>query len=306
MSRHYLSDQHQQCIIVFIQKAFPQLFDRHVSASQSEVHSEHIQQRLTPFFEKMDSTMQEIDQIVENCARLSSEREAFKTKLKEQRDHILKLKELSDNGAKTMESLHQIVKNMEKIIDELKTRSISGPKLISSNGTYTWKVNFRSINDNGQTIVSEPFYTSQSGYKMALTCGINVDNESQKQYASISFIILCGEFDSILRWPLQFPINLMILDLSGKKRDIVHTVLPNTQKMEFVKPSSDKNTTFHITQFCAADTLLEPSHGYMQDNFMLVQIYINFMAPCVMLSSNEVLKTADDPIQRTILNVPEN
>ncbi|CAF1130259.1 unnamed protein product [Rotaria sordida] len=62
--------------------------------------------------------------------------------------------------------------------------------------------------DNGQTVQSEPIQTSQSGYKLAISCGIFVDEQNKKRYVSISFIILPGEFDPILSWPFRFPVTI--------------------------------------------------------------------------------------------------
>ncbi|CAF1226672.1 unnamed protein product [Rotaria sordida] len=61
---------------------------------------------------------------------------------------------------------------------------------------------------NGQVVQSEPIQTSQSGYKLAISCGIFVDEQNKKRYVSISFIILPGEFDPILSWPFRFPVTI--------------------------------------------------------------------------------------------------
>ncbi|CAF4937640.1 unnamed protein product, partial [Rotaria sp. Silwood1] len=177
--------------------------------------------------------------------------------------------------------------NMDKLLGNMKSKPIAGPKLLSLDNTHTCKVNLDSLIIDGQTVQSEPVHTSQSGYNLALSFGICVDEQSEKSYLSISFIILPGEFDAILPWPFRFPITISILDLKGSKKNISHSIPWDARKVIFNRPASNANVSFQITQFCLVDILRANSNTYVQDGFIFVQLHINFMESCAQPTPNK-------------------
>ncbi|CAF4644880.1 unnamed protein product, partial [Rotaria sp. Silwood2] len=300
--QHYLSHQHQQCLIWFIKKLFPKASQRQAKSVLQPFIDEQYTHMLTASIERIDLIAQDIEPIIQNCANLTSERQKHETKIAEIRAQSVKIKESSDKNAKITENCYQQFVDMDKLLDGINLKSITGPWLLSSDNTYTYKFNLHSLINNGQTVQSEPVHTSQSGYKLALIYGVFLDEKSQKRYLSISFIILPGEFDAILSWPFRFPITISILNLKETKKNINHSIPWNFQTVAFNKLINNTNVPFQISQFCLVDTLLDNTNTYVQDGLIFVKIHIDFMEPSANPTPNkEGLRTIQDPIQTNIL-----
>jgi hypothetical protein len=294
---------HQQHLMKFIKQILPQYSRGQSKLIFKKNFDEQYQRNLVECLGRMELLFHEIDPIIANCARVTAERQEIETKINEFRAQVSKIKELSNNSAKLLESLHQILVNMHKILDEIKLKSVTGPKLISLDSTYTWKVNISLLINNVQAIQSEAIHTSKSGYKLMLSCEIYVDAQKQKRYISISLILLRGEFDAILPWPMVFPITLSIIDLTTAKKHISHPIPCDSRISAFNKPTGDANIPFRIAQFCAVDTLLENGNNYIQDGFIFIQMYLDFTAPSANPIPNKGLsKPIEDVIQRNILS----
>ncbi len=120
--------------------------------------------------------------MIENCARLGLERQTMETKVKEIRTQAVKVKGFSDNSAKLLESIEQIFVYIHKIVDEIKSKPMTGPKLLSLDSTYICKFNVAAIINDGRSIQSEPVQTSQSGYKLVLSCEMIEKGQKKKRY----------------------------------------------------------------------------------------------------------------------------
>jgi len=306
ISQHYLEKTHQQLLMKFIKQILPQYSRGNSKSVFQKTVDEEYQRSLTECLVKIHSLIQEIDPIIGNCARLTSERQAIETKINQLRTQFSKeIKEPSENSVKILEIIHQILANMDKLLDEIKSKSITGLILISLDGTHTSKVNVAILITNGQTIQSESFHSCQSGYKMGLSFDIHIDERNQKRYLSISFIIFPGEFDAILSWPFVYPITISVMDLTGTKKHIVQTTSRDGRTVAFNRPVSNKNSSFCVSKFCLLDTLLENGNSYVQDGYLFVQTHVDFAASSANPSSNpnkDTLKIVNDPIQNNILS----
>jgi hypothetical protein len=288
-----------------VKEILPQFYRGQVSLALQKSLNEPNQRALTEYLERIDSLIQEIDRVINDCVRLNSDRQIEVTKINEIRAQSKNIKESFDNTTKLIESLHQILANMNKLLDEIKSKPMTGPKLLSSDNTYTWKLSFLALINNGHGMQSEPVHTSQSGYRIALACEIHMDEKYQKRYVSVSFMILPGEFDAILSWPFQFPITLTLVDLTAVKKHIHHSIPLNVRTEAFDRPLGNAITPFKIGQFCSVD-ILEKNNNYIQDGSMYIQMHINFAAPGVHpVSEKEQSKVIYDPIQTNIVsNIP--
>jgi hypothetical protein len=288
-----------------VKEILPKLNRGQVNLALQKSLNEPNQRALTEYLERIDSLIQEINRIINDCVHLNSDRQIEEAKINEIRAQSKNIKESFDNSTKLIESLHQILANMHKLLDEIKSKPMAGPKLISSDNTYTWKLNYLPVINNGCAIQSEPVHTAQGGYKLALACEIHMDEKYQKRYVSVSFMILPGEFDAILSWPFQFPIALTLVDLTAVKKHIHHSIPLNFRTGAFDRPLSNAITPYKLSQFCPVD-ILENNNNYIQDGFMYIQMHINFAAPGVHpVSEKEQSKVIYDPIQTNIVsNIP--
>ncbi len=303
ISQHYLGKKHQQLLLKFIKQILPQYSRGHSKLVFQKTVDEPYQRNLTGCLGKIELLIQEINPIIANCARLTSERQTIETKINELRTQLAKkIKELSDNSTKLLESLVQILASMHKLLDEIKSKPVTGCKLLSLDNTFIWKVNFSSLMNSLQAIQSEAIHTSQSGYRMVLSCEIFVDAQNQKRYVSISLIVLRGEFDAIISWPMVFPLTLSIIDLTATKNHIFHSIPCGSRTTAFDRPINDANIPYQIHQFCSVDTLLEKGNNYIQDGFIFIQLYIDFTVSIANPISNKGLsKPTPDFIETNIL-----
>lgn len=306
MGQHYLSDQHQHCILRFIETQFPQTSKTQVK-SVLQSFDEQDRQTLTAVTEKIDSLNQELNPIIDNCCHLTSTIEKNESNIKEIRMKSNQIKESCDKNEETTQSINQTLLNINKLVNETKSKLPGSLKLLSPDGTYTFKVHILSIIDNKQTIQSEPVHTSPSGYKLAIRCSIYVDEHSQTSYVSISFIINVGEFDAILSWPFSYPVVLSIRELNGTKKNMECSISWQSQFVTMHRPTNDKKSSLHMEKFCPVDTLLTNEKNYLQDGFIFVHLQIDFLASCVTTNANQekLMKTTSNFIQTNIFpNVP--
>ena len=193
--------------------------------------------------------------------------------------------------------------NMDSLLDEIKSKSPTGLKLISLDSTFIFKLNIVALMNQGQTMQSEVFYTSQSGYKITLNCDQYIDEQTEKRFISISFVILPGEFDAILNWPFTYPITIKILDLVGTKKDIVHSISYDVQISTLTRPVNNGSSSFVIKKSCPVDLLIENGNTYIQDGFIYLQTYIDFTAHGSHQNLDKASsKIINDPIQNNILS----
>ena len=238
-----------------------------------------LQQSLVQFLERIDVLLGEIAPIAENCDRLRAQRTAIQAKITEERATVAKINEMSNNGTKLVETIYQLFKSMKKTIDELKSKSNRRINFISANGTFIDKLNVSLLIDNGQTIRSEPILTSVSGYAMELIYELETDGHKQKSYLTVSLVLLKGNFDPILTWPIMYPITISILDPSPTKNHIQHSVSIPERPAFFNRPVNGSNKPYKIQRLCSVDKLDDKGSSYIQDGLLFVQLQIDFTPP---------------------------
>lgn len=287
----------------FIRHILPQYSRRHLKSVTQKIHDEKYHGNLTECLTKIGTLLQEVNPLIANCTQLNSMQQSIEAKINEVRTQVAKkIKETSDSSAKLLESLQEILMNMHKLLDEIKSKPTMGPAVLSLDNTYIWKVNFAALLTNTQTMVSEAIHTSQSGYRLSLNCEIFIDGPKQKRYISISLVVLRGEFDAILSWPMNYPISLSIIDLTATKQHISHSIPCESRATTFHRPINDKNLPFRISQFYPVDALIAKGSNYIQEEFMFIQLSIDFTAPSAYPCPNKVFsKPIEDAIQRNIV-----
>ncbi len=79
----------------------------------------------------------------------------------------------------------------------------------SYSGVLTWKIRDVSAKlaeartSEGLELVSMPFFTSPSGYRLQASLFLNGNGAGEASHMSVYIKILPGEFDSILKWPFR-------------------------------------------------------------------------------------------------------
>ncbi|UJR16554.1 hypothetical protein I4U23_003455 [Adineta vaga] len=304
LGKHTLSNEHQLSIFAFVKAITLQSSEQQDIITFTKPLENSYQHLLLPYQVKIDALNEETDRITENCDQLESERKIKETSINEVRAQFANINKSSESNIQLIADIHGILMGMSKILDDIKSKSLTGPKLLSWDGLFIWNIKFSEFKNNRQSIQSEPFHSSQSGYKLALRCEIYEDKLEKTSYISISFVILLGEYDAILTWPFEYPITLSIVDLSIHKKDISYEITNESRALPFSRPINNINSPYRVEKFCPLNKLSKSNSNYLQNDTMFVRAYIDFSKPTTnSVSSKEQVKvTTSNPIHHDIVS----
>lgn len=146
-------------------------------------------------------------------------------------------------------------------------------------GSIVWKVAGYSRRKNdarcGRTLslYSQPFYTSKYGYKCCARVYINGDGQGKGTHISLFFVVMKGEFDSILPWPFRQKVTFMLLDQGPDRRHLTDQFRPDPTSSSFRRPTSDMNIASGCPLF-VSHTMLEGS-SYIKEDTMFLRIVVD-------------------------------
>ncbi|ESO02952.1 hypothetical protein HELRODRAFT_81197, partial [Helobdella robusta] len=149
----------------------------------------------------------------------------------------------------------------------------------SYNGVLLWKVtNYREHKNKaviGQTtsLYSQSFYTSRYGYKMCARIYLNGDGIGNGTHISMFFVIMKGDYDTILEWPFRHKVTLMILDRSGNECHISDSFLPDPRSSSYQKPTSACNVASGCPMF-ATQSDIEENRNFLNDDCLFIKIIV--------------------------------
>ena len=124
---------------------------------------------------------------------------------------------------------------------------------------------FRTKKEMDQKFTSSSFYTSASGYRMAVRVFPNGDGEGRDSFVSVCAPILEGKYDNFLKWPFTGSITFTLLNQLDDNNHCSHTTtLSNEHKavvgVDWGKPKFIAHSKLGIdlekkTQYLREDTL---------------------------------------------------
>ncbi len=126
------------------------------------------------------------------------------------------------------------------------------------------------------TIDSPPFYSSSTGYKMCLRLTLSGDRNGRDTYISLSFALMCNDYDAILTFPFCFKMIFCLYDLSGQQQNIIDVVVPDTKLEAFRRPQSDIKFTCVLPKFIPLSVLLKENSPYIHDDTIYIKAMIDF------------------------------
>lgn len=90
------------------------------------------------------------------------------------------------------------------------------PPKYSEDGVHKWKIgDYSSLKNNLYPVFSSPFYTHRNGYKLMLQLDINGRDAGKNSHLSLYMVILCGECDSTLSWPLKINVKFTLYNFAN-------------------------------------------------------------------------------------------
>ncbi|KAK6488733.1 TNF receptor-associated factor 5-like [Huso huso] len=153
---------------------------------------------------------------------------------------------------------------------------------MSYNGKLIWKIQDykkkkkEAVEGRVPSIFSQAFYTSRSGYRLCARAYLNGDGTGKRTHLSLYVVMMRGEFDSLLPWPFEQSVTLMILDQSGAKNDIVDVFRPDLNSNSFKRPVNEMNLAFGFPCFVTHTALEAPKNGiYVKDETLFVKVKVD-------------------------------
>ncbi|KAM5202766.1 TNF receptor-associated factor 5 isoform 2-T3 [Hipposideros larvatus] len=149
------------------------------------------------------------------------------------------------------------------------------------NGKLIWKVtDYRmkkkeALDGHTVSIFSQPFYTSRCGYRLCARAYLNGDGSGKGTHLSLYFVVMRGEFDSLLQWPFRQRVTLMLLDQSGKKNHIVETFKADPNSSSFKRPDGEMNIASGCPRFVAHSMLENAKNTYIKDDTLFLKVAVD-------------------------------
>ena len=182
-------------------------------------------------------------------------------------DAVTKLQRVEN----TMSSMELRQNELELRMRLLETASYNG-KLIWRLTNYA-KRKQDAVNGRTLSLYSQPFYTSQFGYKMCARVYLNGDGMGKGTHLSLFFVVMRGECDPLLQWPFRQRVSMSLLDQSGAGRHITDNFRPDPTSTSFQKPRMEMNIASGSPMF-AEQTVVE-SDKYLRDDTIFIRITVD-------------------------------
>ena len=175
--------------------------------------------------------------------------------------------ELQKEKQKNQEEITILREGIKLLLDQLS-------EIETFNGNTLWKVSlFNQKMTDAQTteqavICSQPFYLEKLHYKACLQLYPNGKGGGNNSHMSLFLVIMKGEFDDQLHWPLTLTITFKLINQTGDG-DIVHTF----QAEPINRPESDDDCGSGCLRF-ASHTDLQKS-GFIEDDTIFILCDVN-------------------------------
>ena len=149
-----------------------------------------------------------------------------------------------------------------------------------TNGTFIWRItNFKQQFESARNadeeaaLFSQPFYTSQYGYKLRLKIYLNGRDRGKGTHLSLYLIIMKGEYDALLDWPFDQKITFYLLDQGEQRKHKMHQLSPNRSlpnvKAVFNRPAMKENLGIGNPSFVSHEII--DQNEYIKDDLIYIK-----------------------------------
>ncbi|XP_021519715.1 TNF receptor-associated factor 5 isoform X1 [Meriones unguiculatus] len=148
-------------------------------------------------------------------------------------------------------------------------------------GKLIWKVTGygakkrEAVDGHAVSIFSQPFYTSRCGYRLCARAYLNGDGSGRGTHLSLYFVVMRGEFDSLLQWPFRQRVTLTLLDQSDRKNHIVETFKADPNSSSFRRPEGEMNIASGCPRFVSHATLENAKNTYVRDDTLFLKVAVD-------------------------------
>ncbi|XP_078406598.1 TNF receptor-associated factor 2 [Cetorhinus maximus] len=147
----------------------------------------------------------------------------------------------------------------------------------TDNGIFIWKISDFSRrrqdakSQRSPAIFSPAFYTSKYGYKMCLRVYLNGDGVGRGTHMSLFFVIMKGNYDSLLKWPFKQKVTLMLMDQTNREH-VIDAFRPDISSSSFQRPVTEMNIASGCPLFCPLNKLDSKNNYSREDNIFIKAI----------------------------------
>ncbi|XP_051867942.1 TNF receptor-associated factor 5-like isoform X2 [Pristis pectinata] len=222
------------------------------------------------------------------CRRLDQERNNEVATLKEV-IHVLKEKvECAENNIASLVSFepclkqHELLLNAHKKLLEKTNERFRVLEAAGYNGKLIWKIcNYRrrkqeAAEGTALSLFSQPFYTSRCGYRLCARAYLNGDGAGKGTHVSLFFVVMKGEYDSLLMWPFKQKVTLTLLDQSPKKHHLIELFKADANSTSFKRPVSEMNIASGCPRFVSHAILEGGKTGtYIKDDTLFIKVIVD-------------------------------
>jgi len=146
-----------------------------------------------------------------------------------------------------------------------------------------WKiVNFSEIFRQAKTgeikrVDDAPFYTESYGYRLKARIYPNGFGNHTDTHLSVSFVVMKGEYDSILPWPFEKKMTFTLIDQqedSVERENVIEQLIPKNKPKYFARPiHCEENPGWGISRFISHEKLF--SRRYLVDDTIFLQVEVD-------------------------------
>ena len=102
------------------------------------------------------------------------------------------------------------------------------------------------------------------------------DGTARQTHLSLFFVLLRGEYDSVLSFPFNYKVTFALLDQSGQQRHIIDSFRPDPKSNSFQRPALSMNIASGIPKFFPISMIQQDGNSYVQDDTMFIRVIIDF------------------------------
>ncbi len=111
---------------------------------------------------------------------------------------------------------------------------------------------------------------------MRIRVYLNGAGDARGTHISISFILMRGEYDDLLRFPFNYKVSICLFDQTPEQRHIIRSIRPKGSA-SFQRPlsESEMNVPYEIHRFCPLATFQQTGNPYIRNDSISIKVLID-------------------------------
>ncbi len=111
---------------------------------------------------------------------------------------------------------------------------------------------------------------------------LNGDGQGKNTHVSVFFVLMKGEYDSVLSWPFNYKCSFSLIDQGLSGNDVTDAFRPDPSSSSFKKPRNEMNIASGLPLFC-------PLSRFQQGEFIKEDtIFIRVVVDCCKVANEQV------------------